>query len=220
MRYSEIMLEVNLANNYAFSPEDRKALRGLTRDSRDLNRHLHAQYNSRAKIVDIKRTRQIDAALNYYKTPVPLVVYSGLAEIPHIGIYHHAGYLHTSLNLETAKHFAQIHPKKGTMITTVGGGTLKTSNYYILRINVPAGFPGAYVGHITNQWKDKRPSMLSQSEDYKSENEEEFILPRNLDLKIYPHPKTTINRYNIVVDDVEDRFEDHFHIYKSDIIIS
>ena len=77
------------------------------------------------------------------------------------GILHHPAYLSTSLNKSTAKRFSP-HDNK--------------NEKNVLKIHVPEGSSGSYVGHISFNPKEK-----------------EFILPAGTNLK-YHHTKIEVDR--------------------------
>ena len=197
-----------LSGHYNFEPSQARPLRKLTKDSRDLNRHLHQQY-TRNKIVDIGRTKELDSVLAAHKAPHSFVVYSGLVVPVKPGIYHHAGYLHTSLDFNIAKNFVKFIREPEINLV---------SDCYILRITVPQGSPGAYVGHMTNQQKAKK-LMNTDGSDPTDRNEHEFILPRNTRLKILPNPETTVQHERADLgDDEYDDLYTNWHIFSAEIV--
>lgn len=163
---AEEQLHNELTKHYQHQPEHRKTLHDLTKSSRDLNRHLHSQYETKGKTVDITRTRKIDKALQQHKTPHSFHVYAGVKgssahnTLQHNITYHHAAYLHSSLNDKMAAGFTLHHheQKNGE----------DHYHHHILKIHVPKGHPGSYVSHISHH-----------------PHEKEFILPRNTKLKIH-----------------------------------
>lgn len=143
-------LHAQLADRYQYQSNDEKVLQGLTKDSKDLNRHLHQQYRDHKRIPDLKRTRQLDAAIERYRTPVAFNVYYGASHEVQSGIYHHAGYLHTSLSLEMAIGFANVNTTRWDDVDGV-----MIEHHHLIKIRVPQGHHGAYVGHLSQSQSAK-----------------------------------------------------------------
>jgi len=203
-------LHTELADRYQFQQSDQKTLQGLTKDSKDLNRHLHAQYAAHKKIPDLKRTRQLDAAIAQYQAPFAFDVYYGASHDVEPGLYHHAGYLHTSLSIDVAIGFANVHPAR---FLEIENGIAEHN--HVIKILVPQGQHGAYVGHISKSDKAKKiPSKFNLTLDDPSTNELEFILPRNTTLMIR-FWKTEITSSQIFDDEVH---EVHRHMWKATIV--
>ena len=115
-----------------------------------------------------KLRENMDEITTTHKTPHALDVYSGIKKhfTPKKGdVYHHPGFMSTSLNRNTANNFKLQQ----------GMYNDKTERYdeheHILHIRLPKGHPGAYVDHYSS-----------------NHGEKEFILPRGMNLKhIHTH---------------------------------
>jgi hypothetical protein len=124
-----------------------------------LQQHNHKETHLRFE----KEITSIDKSLRKNKTPDDMVVYSGISashgsKIKNNLVLHHPSYLSTSLSPLVAKSFA--------------GGNDSTD---ILKIHVPKGHSGAYVGEISHHRAER-----------------EFVLPRGLTLRIHPDKQQTM----------------------------
>ena len=173
----ESHLHKKLSNHYTFTGQNVDPLRNYTSStgagsSGYINNHLWSKHMAkhndpyisdpdhmlRRQFNDdfLKPTiENIDKLLNHHKTPHNLTVYSGIHEdhVSHFttkGLIHHPTYLSTSLNKSIARGF----------------GKKENGDYHVLKINVPKGHVGAYMGHFS-----------------KFEKEREFLLPRGINFK-------------------------------------
>jgi hypothetical protein len=106
---------------------------------------------------------RLDHALHHQVTPDNMVVYSGIsndhaAKVRSNDVVHHPAFLSTSLRMSTAQMFSHSQSSRD-----------------ILKIHVPAGHPGAYIGELSGS----------------NSHEKEFLLPRGLKLRIH-HDKQLI----------------------------
>jgi len=158
-------LHQTLSQHYNFknNQDHELAIKKYTDDSEDLN-HYHWNKGSVYHDPDSHKdneTERLDAALKHHKTPHPLHVWSGTGFDPRDnanseGIVHHPGYLSTSINKQKAKGFARFKSYNSEM--------------HLLKIDVPEGYKGAYVAHVSHVPQEK-----------------EFILPRGLNMRIKGH---------------------------------
>jgi hypothetical protein len=100
---------------------------------------------------------KLDHALNHQSTPDSMVVYSGIsnghaAKVGANDVVHHPAFLSASLNMNIAAAFS-----------------LSQNSNHILKIHVPIGHRGAYIGDLSGANK----------------HEKEFLLPRGLKLRIH-----------------------------------
>src|ERR1700722_4866973 len=172
----------SLSKHYTFEsmPHHLKSIvRQYTDDSEDLNSYHwnkhelnktgqghHFDADSRAE----HESKHLDTALEAHRTPHDVTVYAGIKGDPRErankeGVVHHPAYLSTSLNKRIAQGFANSnrHPDRNN-------GTI--DHAHTLKINVPKGHSGAYVG---NKGISEAPK------------EKEFILPRGLNLRLTGH---------------------------------
>jgi len=154
------------------------------------DKHVGYQNTPSYSMLYDEKTKQLDAALNHYKTPHKLTLYSGMKLDPRKrmdnGVLYHPAYLSTSLSKSIGKKFGYIGPN-----------TEGASVHHVLNIKVPKGHPGAYVEHVS---LNKR--------------EHEFILPRGLKLK---HIKTDVHNFDEGREDYPDKrqvLEHHMEIVK------
>lgn len=140
--------------------------------SEPMNKALH---KNKGKIEGTKHHNlmtRMDKVVKKNKAPHDFHVYTGLHKSHEINKIktshndtiklHHHGFTSTSLHKGIAVSFAQSH---------------ETKNHHVLKIHVPKGHHGAYVGHHSG-WND----------------EKEFVLPRGT--KLHVHPKPTIEHSN------------------------
>lgn len=109
---------------------------------------------------------KLDHALNHTATPDDMVVYSGISsthaqKVIANDVVHHPSFLSTSLDLNTAASFSMA----------------QCSNH-VLKIHVPAGHRGAYIGELHDRTKHER----------------EFLLPRGLKLRFHRDKETILKR--------------------------
>lgn len=103
------------------------------------------------------QARKLDHALNHQSTPDSMYVYSGIsnghaAKVLANDVVHHPAFLSTSINMNVAASFS-----------------LSQNSNHMLKIHVPIGHRGAYVGDLSGT----------------NASEKEFLLPRGLKLRIH-----------------------------------
>lgn len=147
-------LDIDLSRHFStkkFSNTDIDAIKAYTHYNSRVN---HRIFNNNSDPEHLELVKNIDRAVSREHAPDDLVVYSGtnsdhtnLINSQHI--VNHPSFMSTSLNIHTA------------------GGFARDKGGDVLKIHVPAGHPGVYVGHISHL-----------------PFEREFILPRNTKLQI------------------------------------
>lgn len=145
-----------------------------------LNRTGNPSKKHAVKVADL------DDALHAVKAPHDITVYSGIhaKHAPHvmrkaqklqqygnkpIKLVHRA-YTSTTIDHELASNFAGDSEKE-----ELHSVHKKTTHHHVLKIHIPKGHPGAYVGN----------PALSDMPD-----EQEFILPRGTKFHVNPRPET------------------------------
>jgi hypothetical protein len=121
------------------------------RGSSSLNYHLMSSKDVPEQAI------KLDHALTHQSTPDGLVLYSGIsnehaAKVRASDVVHHPAFLSTSLRMSTAQMFSQSQGSRD-----------------ILKIHLPAGHRGAYIGDLSG----------------KNSHEKEFLLPRGLKLRFH-----------------------------------
>lgn len=109
---------------------------------------------------------KLDHALNHRATPDDMVVYSGIssnhaAKVVANDVVHHPSFLSTSLDLNTAATFSHSQ-----------------GSNHILKIHVPQGHRGAYIGEMNSN----------------NAHEREFLLPRGLKLRFHRDKEQILKR--------------------------
>ena len=146
---------------YNYENIHNKQLHTYIRDSFPLNYYHWSPSKSEEAGVSKSRlksqTKILDSAMKAHKTPKGMTVWSGTFHDPRErknkqGIVRHPAYLSTSIRRIVGETFADIHEDN-----EVG---------HLLKIHVPKGNEGAYVGHLNY-----------------SKGEHEFILPRNTKMR-------------------------------------
>jgi len=178
----------NLAPHYNYNPDSKHikksgaslaSLVGYVRSSTGLNRyHWHRYHNPDVEVNHEweNKTKHIDKLMDTHSTPHSLTVYSGTKIDPreHMDqdkIVHHPAFLSTSLSSNIAGRFAGRNAR------------LEQPNIqheHMLKIHVPEGHSGIYVGSDTFPYQD---SDFHEN----AKEEKEFILPRGIKLR---HIKT------------------------------
>lgn len=148
-------------------------------DSSSLNRYLYQSYDNGKEIEpefhhhDIA---ELDKHLEGQKLPEPLIVYSGVKF--NVGMraaknaYNRVvmpGYLSSAIDFSSAQQFARPL-QRGTEKEQQHGD--KPSEKHYLRIHLPAGHAGEYLGTRSNY-----------------DHESEFLIPRMTTLQVMPNPK-------------------------------
>ncbi len=151
------------------------------------------------------RIKKLDEILGTYKSPKAMTVYTGLKKHPHdyiegneSRVYHHPGYLSTSINPNVAKGFAGEHLERDE-----GGNFSHVTHKHMLEIHVPEGHHGVYVAQHSA-----------------SKGEAEFLMQRGQKLKIHPTPHT-ITHIDPSVEFGGKKLPEtvnHLHIWKAEIV--
>ena len=163
-------LHKELSAHYKYDSFGGEHLHEYTHDSRPLNKYQWKVHNN-SKTPKVHRLEEksgvLDAVMNHNKTPHDMTVWSGLHENPHdhakFGVVHHPAYLSTSISPKIARDFGSSEGKH--VETNDKGGYDK--HIHVLKLHVPKGSPGAYVGHISSQ-----------------PNEKEFVMPRGQSINL------------------------------------
>lgn len=207
-----------LAKHYTFDPIHHQEIVDHMQDAhynRELNSyHWKTHHGTQPTPDEIKHHQKYthirDAHINKHTTPTHFTVYSGLPKHPvfythnqkidkHGTTFQHPAYLHTTLS----KHDAWPYATNKDQINNGKHVGPKTNNHTVqhhhyLKIEVPKGRPGAYVGHIPS--KHENPKSKSKGHNIHGDEFQygyhEFILPRNTKLKIHPKPETHIRSYS------------------------
>lgn len=211
-----------MALHHPHDEDHKEAIQKYTASSHYLNKHLHksaaagedphgSQHWPSEHSKDI---HAMDRVVHAHKTHKPFNVYTGvhrehdLHKIGHdqgatekkpIKVQHHA-YLSTSIDKEVAKGFGHHHTE--TSHIDKEGITHITRHVHLMKIHVPKGHHGAYVGHSSVH-----------------PNEKEFILPRGTKLHIHHTPKTEIEHgkvYNFG-DGYKEKTHYHYHTWSARI---
>jgi hypothetical protein len=155
-----------------------------------MNSRLWTDYKKQPRnsvVSDVgKQIKDVHDITTSYQAPKALTVYSGTKHDPRKslnseGIFHHAAFLSTSLNEETAHIFSRHH-------STYDNSSGKTIiSRHVLKIKVPKGKKCFYVGNsLLKTWNVPQQHL----EQALKSHEHELILPDATNLK-YSHTKAS-----------------------------
>lgn len=178
-----------LSKHYDDNPIDDE-IYNYTTDSSALNRHL-VQLHLQGKDVsegDIAPhghdIANLDYALSEKELPAPLTVYSGIKFNAGLRAAKNSynrivmpGYLSSSIDIDQAHPFSRS-VIRGTEAEKAGYTRGAVDRHY-LRIHLPQGFGGYYIGHKSAH-----------------DHEREFLIPRMTTLQVMPNPRIIRTRRN------------------------
>jgi len=161
--------------------KQKNAIKSYTKDSYPLNHQLwkNSPHNQdkenlfggagNTQRADLKEvTKHLDKALDSYRTPHDLTVWSSTTHDPRVekgssDYVHHPAFLSTSIYKPVAMD-RDINSHRDNQGDT---------HHHILQIHVPKGSPGAYIDHVSH-----------------NPGEKEFLLPRGLNLRYHKTDST------------------------------
>lgn len=169
-----------LQNHYHDGPIDDEIYQ-YTSDSSGLNRYLVQEYAAGREPEDKgaygHNIPNLDYALSEKELPAPLTVYSGIKFNAGLRAARNSynrivmpGYLSSSIDIDQAHPFSRS-VMRGTEAEKAGYTRGAVDRHY-LRIHLPQGFGGYYIGHKSVH-----------------DHEREFLIPRMTTLQIMPNPK-------------------------------
>ena len=179
-----------LSDHYSDNPHD-EHLDYYTHESYPINMALYSHHNEGGDpkklpdedINDISHDdiKGLDKALKVNKTPKPMTVFSGVgfnpgqmaAKHPQNRLYMPA-YTSTSIGSHEASWFSKPLAKNSEQDSydPAKDKNKEGADHHMLRINLPKGHPGSYIGDLSNH-----------------PDEKEFLLPRQQTMQVNPKPE-------------------------------